>query len=307
MRILLQFPEGLKKEALTEAERLRKHGHEVFISSSQCFGACDIALDEARALGIQKIIHYGHADFGVKSKIPIEYVEYPIKIHWRGVLKKALPELRKYKKIALVTTVQHISQLKEIADFLRANGKQALIKKGTKAKYAGQILGCDVSAIDEEADCVLYVGGGIFHALVGAEKPVLAADPFSSSVRWMNDEIARERKRNMAALSLLMQAKNVGILVSTKPGQMQLNLARKIAGELRASGKNAFILVSNQIDYEALSNLSGFDAFVNTACPRITEDRERIRAPIANAKDALELLWEMKVAKEIKNKNENKK
>ena len=47
MRILLQFPEGLKQEALSHAKKLEKEGNEVFISASPTFGACDLALDEA--------------------------------------------------------------------------------------------------------------------------------------------------------------------------------------------------------------------------------------------------------------------
>src|SRR3989339_335352 len=50
VRILLQFPEGLKKEALSHAIQYRKEGHEVFLSASPCYGACDLAYAEAEAV-----------------------------------------------------------------------------------------------------------------------------------------------------------------------------------------------------------------------------------------------------------------
>ena len=50
MKILLQFPEGLKQHALKYAEKLEKEGDSVFISCSPTYGACDIAIDEAKAI-----------------------------------------------------------------------------------------------------------------------------------------------------------------------------------------------------------------------------------------------------------------
>ncbi|MBI4399825.1 diphthamide synthesis protein, partial [Candidatus Micrarchaeota archaeon] len=70
MRVLLQFPEGLKSKALKIAKKYEKKGYEVFISSSPCYGACDIAIEEAKACKADKILHFGHAEF---TKI-----DYPI-------------------------------------------------------------------------------------------------------------------------------------------------------------------------------------------------------------------------------------
>ena len=39
MRILLQFPEGLKQKALGHAKALELEGNEVFISASPTYGA----------------------------------------------------------------------------------------------------------------------------------------------------------------------------------------------------------------------------------------------------------------------------
>ena len=69
MRVLLQFPEGLKRLALEYAQKYEAQGHEVFVSSSSCYGACDLALDEAKKIGAKKIVHFGHSKFIRKIRI----------------------------------------------------------------------------------------------------------------------------------------------------------------------------------------------------------------------------------------------
>ncbi|MCL4403204.1 diphthamide synthesis protein, partial [Candidatus Marsarchaeota archaeon] len=91
MRILLQFPEGLKQEALRHAKELESEGNEVFISASPTYGACDLAIDEAKNICADKIIHFGHAEFN-KVEFNVEYVEYSIDAPM-NMLEKALPQL----------------------------------------------------------------------------------------------------------------------------------------------------------------------------------------------------------------------
>jgi len=295
-RILLQFPEGLKTKALAEAARLERAGNEVFVSSSPCYGACDLALDEARALRADKIIHFGHAEFlklKPNSKIKIEYIEYPMKVNHARALKKALALLANYKRIGLVTTVQHVGQIVEIRRFLEKNGKKVFIGKGTRTKYTGQILGCDFEAaarVEREVDCFIYFGGGVFHSLgMRVHRPVLAVDPFSGGVRWMDEEIKKAEKRRKFGMMRAAEAKTFGILVSTKIGQFAVARAQKIKKILERKGRRALILVSNEINPEALMNFRAFECYVNTACPRIREDYERFDKPVINYEDAVEL------------------
>ncbi len=308
MRILLQFPEGLKRLAFEEAAKLEKEGHEVFVSSAECFGACDLALEEAKAVGAKKIIHWGHSDFRVKSRIPVEYKEYSVKVDVKKAVGQALPELSKFKKIGLVTTVQHISQLPEIKLELERAGKTVFIGKGSLAKYPGQVLGCDAGAarsIVGEVECIVYFGGGLFHARIDVdkfpqrfgrignsdfqsnEKPVLKVDPFSGQVVWMDDEIEKARKLRRGAMNALVLANNVGILITTKPGQKNTGQAVKIKKELGNVGKKCLLLVANRIDFETLKNFGSFDCYVNTACPRIADDSGLAGKPVINFQDAM--------------------
>jgi 2-(3-amino-3-carboxypropyl)histidine synthase len=298
MRILLQFPEGLKKNALELAEELEKKGNEVFISSSPCYGACGLAVEEARKVKADKIIHYGHSDYGVKSEIPVEYVAFYENVEFEEILKRSLEFLRNYERIGLVTTVQHIKQLPEIKKFLEKNGKRVVIGgPGKLARYPGQLLGCDagsVRSIEKEVDCFLYFGGGVFHPLgasLETKKPFLAVDPFINKVQFLDKERERVEKRRKGTLLKAIEARNFGIICSIKPGQFNIGIAKEIKRKLKEVGKSAQILISDEINFESLENFVNFDCFINTACPRIAiDDYDRIRKPILGVNEVKELV-----------------
>jgi 2-(3-amino-3-carboxypropyl)histidine synthase len=80
-------------------------------------------------------------------------------------------------------------------------------------------------------------------------------------------------------------------MVSTKNGQFDMNLAKILKGRIEDSGLAAQIVVSNTFDFESLNNMRCFDAFVNTACPRIAmDDAERLAKPLLSANELAEVL-----------------
>ena len=191
MRLLLQFPEGLKQYAMMYAKKLEKEGNDVFISASPTFGACDLAIDEAKNIHADKIVHFGHAEFH-KADFNVEYIEYKVDAPL-DMLEKSLPVLNEYATIGLVTTIQHVHQLPIIKDFFERHGKKVLIGKPYGfAKKPGQILGCDVgsaASIDRSVDAIVYFGGGMFHplgALLNTTKPFLVIEPFAGKVEFID-------------------------------------------------------------------------------------------------------------------------
>jgi len=175
------------------------------------------------------------------------------------------------KKLGLVTTAQFVDDLEEIKKRLEKAGKTVVISPGRP--NPGQVLGCDVLAA-EGADCYVYIGTGHFHPLrvaVETKKPVFIAYPSGGIERVSEGAIMKHEKIRAARLHRFKEAKTVGILVSTKPGQnrmMQaLSLKKKLAGR-----KETFILAANEIKPDYLLGYD-VDAWVNTACPRISEDK----------------------------------
>ncbi|MGI0141485.1 MAG: diphthamide biosynthesis enzyme Dph2 [Candidatus Micrarchaeales archaeon] len=296
MKLLLQFPEGLKQFALQHAKKLEAEGHEVFISATPNFGACDLAIEEARAIGAEKLIHFGHAEFS-RVDFPVEYIFYTVDASFE-MLPDTLKGLEKFKTIGLVTTIQHIHQLEDVKKFFEENGKTVIVGKPYGfAKHNGQVLGCDIgsaASIDKKVECFVYFGGGLFHplgAVYSTTKPFLAIDPFIKKYMWLDSYREEHKKRERGKIMRSIDAKRFGILVSTKNGQTNMNLAKVLKKRIEMSGCEAAILVANTFDFDYLNNLMEFDAFVNTACPRLTtDDNERLRKPLLSANNVIELL-----------------
>ena len=296
MRVLLQFPEGLKQKALEYAVKIEKGGDEVFISASPTFGACDLAIDEARSIKADKLIHFGHGEFH-KVDFNVEYVPYEMTASL-DVLGKTLPLLERHRRIGLVTTIQHVHQLDQIRKFYEANGKAVVVGRPYGfAKVPGQILGCDVGSaanIDGEVDAFVYFGGGIFHplgAVLATTKPFIAAEPFAGRAEQMDGYRETARKQSRGKILGSLKAEKFGILVSTKNGQHNMALAGVLKERIEKNGLRAGILVANSFDFDSLGNMREFDAFVNTACPRIAvDDPKRIGKPLLSANELSEVL-----------------
>ncbi len=303
MRILLQFPEGLKQFALSHAKKLEEEGNEVFISSSPTFGACDLAIDEAKNIGADKIVHFGHAEFH-HVDFNVEYVEYKIDAPL-DMLTQSLEGLKGFKVLGIVTTIQHVHQIESIKRFYEEHGKSVLVGKPYGfAKKPGQILGCDVGSaatINAQVDAFVYFGGGLFHpigALLSTTKPFFSIDPFEGKMLKLDDYRETYKRRSKGRIVASLEAKSIGILVSTKNGQYNMALAKLIKDKIEERGISAAILVSNTFDFTSLENMTEFDAFVNTACPRIaTEDGDRLRKPLMSPNELMEMLEIRKAGK----------
>jgi 2-(3-amino-3-carboxypropyl)histidine synthase len=267
MTKLLQIPDGLKRKALKIADEVG----DVLIDCESCYGACDLAINEAKALGCDKIIHFGHSKL-METDVPVEYKEIREKFDIKPLLKKINI---KEKRIGLVSTLQFIDSLEDAKEFLEKNGK--IVKIGKGKSYAGQILGCDISSakeIERNVDAFLYIGSGNFHPLglaLKTENPVYFLNIEKNKLENLKELKEKFLKQRYATIALAKDAKTFGILVSVKPGQLNLKLAKEIKKKLEDKGKKAYILVFNEIKPEKLEGLE-IDCYINTACPRITID-----------------------------------
>ena len=68
-----------------------------------------------------------------------------------------------------------------------------------------------------------------------------------------------------------LAGKNIGILISTKPGQKYpLNKLRFL--EKKYPDKKFYFFVADHIDINQFQNFPFIDAWINTSCPRLEED-----------------------------------
>ncbi len=186
------------------------------------------------------------------------------------------------KKLGLITTIQFIDYLDDIKHFLEKNNKTVFINKG-KQPYHGQVLGCDISSTEnlkDKVDAYLYIGDGRFHPTAVAfkqDKQVFCFNPFSNKFNKIEEkEIAEYKKNKRIKTVKFLTSNNIGILVSTKPGQSNLNNALELRDKLHKEGKTGFVFLFDNLDISEFDNFNFIDFWVNTACPRIEEDSNKI-------------------------------
>ncbi|MBN1357289.1 diphthamide biosynthesis enzyme Dph2 [Candidatus Bathyarchaeota archaeon] len=274
-RVLLQMPQGLKPEGPRLAKIIEKTGALPIISADPCYGACDLATCEAESLGIDLIVHFGHAKLVKHDQVPTVYVEARATVKVAEAVEKAVPLLSKYSKIGLATTVQHVQTLDEARELLVRVGKTVMVGDAGRVNYAGQVIGCDYSNVQSVAkgvDAFLFIGGGRFHALgiaLNTSKPTIIADPYENRAYSISEEAQKVLKQRYACIEEAEHAKTFGVLLGLKIGQERLEEALKIKGTAEKTGKVAFLFAVREISPEALMEFPSVDAYVNTACPRI--------------------------------------
>jgi len=175
-------------------------------------------------------------------------------------------------EIGLVSSIQFIDSLPLIKKSLNKKNK---IKK---ILIGGQILGCNVKnaeKIKNKVKAFLYIGDGKFHPLgiaIKTQKPVFTFNPLNNQFKKIQkQDIEKYEKRKKTAFIKFLHADNVGILISTKPGQYyDINKLKSL--ENKYKNKKFYTFIADTIDYNQLENFPFIQAWINTACPRIEED-----------------------------------
>lgn len=190
-------------------------------------------------------------------------------------VKKAVEKSLKFlpKKVGIVTTAQHKHRLKEI--------KEILEKNKIKAEIGGQILGCDVSKakkIKNKVDAFLYVGSGRFHPIgvqLETGKKVIMANPLTNEAKVLEkQEVEKIQKQQKGALIKYLSSKEIGIIVSTKPGQNKLKKALELKKKIK--DKKCYIFIADTINPAEFENFPFIECWVNTACPRFADNKKGV-------------------------------
>jgi 2-(3-amino-3-carboxypropyl)histidine synthase len=277
-RVLLQLPEGLKPEGPRLAKIVEKTGAIPIISADPCYGACDLATSEAQSIGVDLIVHFGHARLLKHESVPTVYVEARATLTVEEAVEASIPLLSKWNNIGLATTVQHLQTLETAKEMLVRAGKTVVIGDAGRLPYAGNVSGCDysnVKSIADDVEAFIFIGGGRFHALgiaLSTSKPTIIADPYDNRAYSIDDEAQKIIRQRWSCVEEAVKAKTIGILVGLKPGQKNLDEALRIREIAEKNGKIAFLLAVSEILPETLLEFPTLEAYVNTACPRISLD-----------------------------------
>jgi 2-(3-amino-3-carboxypropyl)histidine synthase len=187
----------------------------------------------------------------------------------------------KENKIGIVFTAQTQDLIKDIKGFLE--------KKGKEVHVGGQMVGCNASnaiKIKSKVDALLFIGSGMFHPIELIEKTKIKKyykfNPSLKSFSKIDEtEIKQLEKKKQAKLAKYFSSKRIGIIVTTKPGQENLNIAKSFA---KKCGKEAYIFLDDHIDVNKLEDFPDIEFWVNTGCPRLEEKGIIALKDILNAK-----------------------
>lgn len=274
--IILQFPEGLKTDAIDVSNKIQKAVPDVniIIDADPCFGACDLADNKVNH-HIDLVVHFAHTPLPIHTECPVLFIEASSSSDVVAPINDALDNLdNDVKVIGLITTAQHIHKLDEMVDLIKQREYEVKVESG-KGTSPAQVLGCNFTSIKNlEVDVIVYVGSGDFHALgvkLFTKKPVILADPFTGLSRDIEEFYDKILRIRFARITKASSAKSFGIIVSSKKGQLRFDLAIKLKKLIKKHGFDAQIL---NMDFIAPDRLLPFnlDAFVMTACPRIAID-----------------------------------
>ncbi len=296
-KVLVQLAEGIKQDAPEISKYIEELGIEVIFSGETCWGGCSVGIQEAEALGVDLIVHFGHAEF-IQVDFPVLYMEVKDLLDLNPILEKSLKSLEEYKTIGLSYSIQHRHDIENIKKFYEDKGKAVVLskKRGTNA-YEGHVTGCDYQGlreIQEGVDCFVIIGNQ-FHsmgAVLAVEKPVILIDVYNDDVRSMAGLRDKILKQRAISIERLREAENVGIIVEIKPGQ-KFGSPKYLLEKLREKGKNAIIITMSELTPDKIMNFYSIDCFIELACPRIAlDDFAKYHKPIVTFREALVALGE---------------
>jgi diphthamide biosynthesis enzyme Dph1/Dph2-like protein len=197
----------------------------------------------------------------------------PVKVLYIESKLKNLEDFRLSKeeiaKLPKTLFLAYSIQYKSLAIIIKKQLEEIKIK----VTNTQQVLGC--SKVNTK-DPILLIGAGRFHALnlylQNSEVYILDNNKIT---KISENEINSLKSKRRSALLKFLSAESIGILVSSKPGQENLDLAIKLKQKLIKKGKNAFIFISNNIDINQFENFQ-IDSWVNTSCSGLTHDNPNI-------------------------------
>ena len=201
----------------------------------------------------------------------MDIINIPTKYKLKEI--KNLDELKKYlpKKFILVSLTQYSEYTKKIYEILKEN-YEIILKEGL---YGINVLGCySEPANIEGVDTVLLIGNGKFHAeniIRKLKKKVIVYDPIYGEIKVYEPDYNFDKILEFL-LNKLKNSKNIGIILSIKPGQYYYEETLKVKDKLEKSGKKVYLFIGDTIDILQLLNFPYIDFWIFSACPRLIDD-----------------------------------
>ncbi len=297
--VLVNSPGGLLRQTKALMERVReKYGVKSILSGDSCFGVCDTVDGDVEKLQADLAFHIGHNAAVTEVGDYTYLIDAVDDVEFEEVVETSVKYLAPFKRIGLSTFSQHLHQLEPVKEQFEAKGFQVVVGKGNNLMLEGQVFGCDFSTsfpTRDQVDAFAFLGESEFHAVglaLATGKPTFMLDPYTNEVTNMEPAAVERRKRAVLAVYKALDARVFGVITGLKEGQKQLGRSRWISKRLEMNERKVVELAMRDITAERLGPHREIEAFVQTACPRIsidgfTFDRPVLSIPQADALVAL--------------------
>jgi 2-(3-amino-3-carboxypropyl)histidine synthase len=296
-RVLFNAPDGILPRIQQIATRIsEKYLVDTVILADPTYGSCDTSEVEAGILGADLAFHVGHNitldHIGKKTVLVDVYDD----ICFEETFDSNLDVLKDYNTLGLCTFAQHIPQIPRVKLYLEKKGFRVIVGRGKGQLHDGQVFGCEFYPVfdtKEEVDAFVVLGQSRFHAIgvaLSSQKPTFMVDPYEKQIVDILP-IAQDRiKKSILSLYKALDAQSFGVIIGLKEGQLMVLRALKIKNEMEKRGRKAQLLAMREITSDRLNTLTGFDAFIQTGCPRISIDGYSFSKPVLSAPQADALL-----------------
>lgn len=291
--IVISAPGGLIKQARELIHKIKtSYGIECFLIGDSCYGICDTSDRDVPVLKADIALHIGHNAAISRIGDYTYLIDASDDIRFDDVARAAMPTLSRYKRIGLVTFSQHLHELGRVKAILESGGHEVFTGKGNNLLLESQIFGCDFSTVyplRDDVDAFCFLGESEFHAVglaLATGKPTYMLDPYTNEVVDMEKAAEERRKRAILGVYKALDAHVFGVITGLKEGQKMLGRSRWIAKKLESHGRKVVMLAMREITPERLTPYRDIEAFIQTACPRISIDGFNFDRPVLSIPQA---------------------
>lgn len=305
--VALNGPEGMLPQVQRAASSISgEFGIPAYVLGDATWGACDLNMAGARTLAADILFNIGHTVNTERLGRGVYMINAYDDVRFDAVAARAAPVLAG-RTVSLLTDSQHLDQVGAVRAALEAGGAAVVVGRGKGQLNDGQVFGCEFyPALDaagqgakgggdsgeDAADCNAFMGQSTFHAAgvaLATGLPTYVLDPYFNEVRDVTEFAAGLRKKATLAVYKAAEAESFGVIVGLRDGQMSKTAGLRVRRELEAAGKRVQLIALTDITSDALRRFSGIDAFVQSACPRISTDN-RFDVPVLSLPQCKALL-----------------
>ena len=298
--VALNGPDGMLPQVQKAAAGITEEfGIPAYVLADTTWGSCDLNYAGFKTLGAEILFNIGHTiSMGELEGGDVVMVDAFDDIPFDKVASECAAMLAG-KTVSLLTDSQHLPQMDPVRTILEAGGVKVVVGKGGGQLNDGQVFGCEFYPAAESApraDANVFLGQSTFHAsgvalATGLETYLL--DPYFGEIRDITEFAKKLQKRATAAIYKAAEAQSFGIIVGLKEGQLSKVAALKLKRELESQGRRVQMFALTSITTDRLESLTGIDAFIQVACPRISTDNP-FPKPVLSAPQAGALLRVMR-------------